>query len=255
MIQLEIFIAVIMISFLATFIGVIIILLDKKWDDVKLHWGIGFAAGLLIGISLLEIIPTAISLSESENIMVFALIGFLTFFILEKFILLHHFDRKEESHIQFSLITFIALCLHAFLDGIIIGLGLEFSELFGLILFMAIIIHKLPLAISVAGILLLNIKKQKATVEMLFFSFMTPLGLIIANNLLSGLQQGIIAMLLALSAGILIYLGATDMLPEITHLNHQKTTHGSLKNSELKSTFWVILGFSLSLIPALLFVE
>ena len=252
MITFEILISVIVVSFLAGFIGVILIIHGKKWDEQKFHWGLGFSAGLLIGISLLEIIPTAISLTESKNIMVFALIGFLTFFILEKFILLHHFDRHEKKNMEISLITFIALSIHAFLDGIIIGLGLEFSEKFGIILFVAIIFHKLPLSISVGSLLLTNIKRKKAVIKMLIFSFMTPIGLIIASNVLTGIQQDNVAILLALSAGILIYLGATDMLPEITHHTHQETEHASLKKAEINSTIWVILGFSISLIPNLL---
>ena len=155
MISFEIWIAVISVSFIVGFMGVILILWNKKLDERNLHWGIGFAAGVLIGIAILEIIPTAISLSDSD-IMIYTLIGFLGFFILEKRILIHHFDRKESetegSPFHFSVITFVAFSFHALLDGFVIGLGLEFSEKFGLIIFIAIVLHKLPLTVSIASV-------------------------------------------------------------------------------------------------------
>ena len=76
MVRPEIVIGVALISFIAGFVGVVLILWNKRWSTRSLHWGIGFGAGLLIGISLLDIIPTAIDLA-TEKAMVFVLLGFV----------------------------------------------------------------------------------------------------------------------------------------------------------------------------------
>ena len=258
MVRPEIVLAVALISFLAGFVGVVLILWNKRWSARSLHWGIGFGAGLLIGISLLEIIPTAIDLA-TEKAMAFVLLGFVVFFLVEKFTLVHHFDRKgDEGYFHFSMATFVALCIHALLDGIVIGLGLHFDEAFGLVIFAAILFHKLPLAVSVASVFLGEIQRRKAVFQMLAFTLATPVGLIAAVVLLRDLPQEVIGAVVGLSAGIFIYLGATDMLPEINHPwhagergeNDQKRPAGRWITWE--PTVWVLIGMIVSYFPHLL---
>ena len=260
MIHPEIVLAVALINFLAGFVGIVMILSNKKWDERNLHWGIGFGAGLLIGLSFLEIIPTAIDLA-TEEAMIFALLGFTGFFLIEKVTLIHHFDRAESGHegpLHFSDTTFIALCLHALLDGVVIGLGLHFDEAFGLVIFVAILFHKMPLAVSVAGVFLSSRKKKKAVMQMLAFALATPVGLVAAVLLLGELPKNIIGNVIALSAGIFIYLGATDMLPEITHPGHghsgksQDNVHAGIGWIAWEPTVWVLIGMLVSFVPHLL---
>ena len=258
MVRPELVLVVALISLLAGFVGVVLILWNKRWSARSLHWGIGFGAGLLIGISLLEIIPTAIDLA-TEKAMVFVLLGFVAFFLVEKFTLVHHFDRTgDERYFHFSTATFVALCLHALLDGIVIGLGLHFNEAFGLVIFVAILFHKLPLAVSVASVFLGNIKKRTAVFQMLVFTLATPVGLVAAVVLLRGLTEEVIGAVVGLSAGVFIYLGATDMLPEINH-----PWHGGAKGESdgsrpagrwitCEPTVWVLIGMIVSYFPHLL---
>lgn len=257
MVRTEIVLAVALISFLAGFVGVVLILWNKRWSERSLHWGIGFGAGLLIGISLLEIIPTAIDLA-AESAMVFVLLGFVGFFLVEKFTLVHHFERLEGTGgFQFSLATFVALCLHALLDGVVIGLGLGFSEAFGIVIFFGILFHKLPLAVSVARVFLGNMKRATAVLRMSIFTLATPVGLILAVVLLRGLPEQVIGAVVALSAGMFIYLGATDMLPEINHAGQggEETESRQRRPSGLwiawEPTLWVLIGMVVSFVPHL----
>ena len=257
MVRTEVVLAVALISFFAGFVGVVLILWNKRWSARSLHWGIGFGAGLLIGISLLEIIPTAIDLA-TEKAMVFVLLGFVGFFLVEKFTLVHHFDRVEDgSRFHFSMATFVALCLHAVLDGIVIGLGLHFNEAFGLVIFLAILFHKLPLAVSVASVFLGHIKRSTAALQMLLFTLATPVGLVAAVVFLRDLPEGVMGAVVGLSAGIFIYLGATDMLPEINHPGHagegaeRAERHPPGRWITWEPTVWVLVGMIVSYFPHL----
>jgi len=178
---------------------------------------------------------------------------------VEKFTLIHHFDRiGDERYFHLSMATFVALCLHALLDGIVIGLGLHFDEAFGLVIFAAILFHKLPLAVSVASVFLGEIQRRKAVFQMLAFTLATPVGLIAAVVLLRDLPQEVIGAVVGLSAGIFIYLGATDMLPEINHPwhagergeNDQKRPAG--RWTAWEPTVWVLIGMIVSYFPHLL---
>jgi len=83
MVRTDLVAAVALINFLAAFAGVLLILWNRTWSPRNLRWGIGFGAGLLIGISMLEIIPTAMDLA-GERAMSFVLLGFVGFFLLAK---------------------------------------------------------------------------------------------------------------------------------------------------------------------------
>jgi zinc transporter ZupT len=258
MVRTEIVLAVALVSFFAGFVGVVLILWNKRWSARSLHWGIGFGAGLLIGISLLEIIPTAIELA-TEKAMIFVLLGFVGFFLVEKFTLVHHFERaREGSPFHFSMATFVALCLHAVLDGVVIGLGLHFNEAFGLVVFLAILFHKLPLSVSVASVFLGHIKRSTAVLQMLIFTLATPVGLVAAVVFLEGLSQEVMGAVVGLSAGIFIYLGATDMLPEINHTGQtgegpdRADKHPAGRWIAWEPTVWVLVGMIVSYFPHLL---
>lgn len=259
MVRFETVLGVALISFLAGFVGVVLILWNKRWSARSLNWGIGFGAGLLIGVSLLEIIPTAIELAPAKA-MVFVLLGFVGFFLVEKVTLVHHFERAQEegSPFRFSTATFVALCLHALLDGIVIGLGLHFSEAFGLVIFLAILFHKLPLAVSVASVFLGNIKRSTAVLQMMLFTLATPVGLVGAVLFLKGLSQEVVGAVVGLSAGIFIYLGATDMLPEINHAAQagegpeKAGRHPAGRWITWEPTVWVLIGMIVSYVPHIL---
>lgn len=258
MVRTEIVLAVALLSFFAGFVGVVLILWNKRWSARSLNWGIGFGAGLLIGISLLEIIPTAIDLA-TEKAMVFVLLGFVGFFLVEKFTLVHHFERlQEESPFHFSMATYVALCLHAVLDGIVIGLGLHFNEAFGLMIFLAILFHKLPLAVSVASFFLGHLKRSTAVFQMLIFTLATPAGLVAAVMFLQDLSEEVMGAVVGLSAGIFIYLGATDMLPGINHTGQgckgsdTAERHPAGRWITWEPTVWVLIGMIVSYLPHLL---
>ena len=259
MVQIEIILLLAFVNFIAGFIGTILIFFNKHWDEQKLHWGLGFSAGLLLAISLLEIIPTAIEMSDSHDIMIYTLIGFLAFFILEQFILIHHFDRHSDHGTQMyaiSLSTLIALCIHAFLDGVVIGLGFEFNNEFGLIIFIGIIFHRLPLAVSLANLFINQENRNNALLKMTFFSIMAPTGLLISYFGLSGLSTEFFATMIAISAGMFIYIGATDMIPELSHSREIKPTKG-IKDliKKWEATFFIILGMLTAILPHLFLEE
>ena len=151
--------------------------------------------------------------------------------------------------------TFAALCMHSVLDGIVIGLGLHFDEVFGLVIFVAILFHKLPLAVSMASVFLGTTEKKKAVLQMLIFALATPVGLIAAVVFLGDLPEAAVGAMVGLSAGIFIYLGATDMLPEINHPRQsceEERLNGKHQMNRWiawEPTIWVLLGMIVSFVP------
>jgi zinc transporter ZupT len=93
---------------------------------------------------------------------------------------------------------------------------------------------------------------------MLIFALSTPVGLIASVLFLGDLPREIIGNVVALSAGIFIYLGATDMLPEISHPGHAQegSPHDPARPPSKwiawEPTIWVLIGMILSFVPHLL---
>ena len=247
MVRTELVLAVALINFLAAFVGVVLILWNRTWSERNLRWGIGFGAGLLIGISMLEIIPTAMDLA-GEHAMIFVLLGFVGFFLMEKITREEPGDCSAAGrHFHFTFASYVALCLHALLDGMV-----------GLVIFAAILFHKLPLAISLAGVFLRSSKKRTAVIQMLIFALATPLGLVAAVLFLRDIPEHVMGAVVALSAGLFLYLGATDMLPEID-LPWPGCEPGNPEGNQppdnwhsWEPVLWVLIGMAVSFIPHLL---
>ena len=260
MVSTELVLGVGLACFLAGFVGVLLILLKIRLSERNLRWGIGFGAGILIGLSFLEILPEAMELAP-HGAMAFVVIGFMGFFIIERFTQIHRFEHMgEKGGFHFSKASFVALCLHAFLDGVVIGMGLHLGETFGMIVFAAILFHKLPLAASVASIFLGKEDRKSAIIQMLIFAGATPVGLAAAYAGLGEVPVRYIGFIMALSAGMFLYLGATDMLPEISHGGHgghDADGHQHRPSAWLswESTLWVFVGILASLLPRLFGIE
>jgi len=258
MVRTEIVLAIALVNFLAAFVGVVLILWNRIWGERNLRWGIGFGAGLLIGISVLEIVPRAVDLA-GEHAMIFVLAGFAAFFLLDKATRPSPQACAHTQHaFHFSTATYLALCLHRLLDGMVIGLGLHLSEAFGLVIFAAILFHELPLAVSLAGLFLRSRERRTAVILMLFFALATPLGLLATVAFFGEIHGKTMGAVLGLSAGLLLYLGATEMLPEIDlpwkgcEPDNPASGHGAGPWLRWEPTFWVLAGMAVSFVPHLL---
>ena len=258
MVRTEIVLAIALVNFLAAFVGVVLILWNRTWGERNLRWGIGFGAGLLIGISVLEIVPRAVDLA-GEHAMIFVLAGFTTFFLLDKTTRPSPESCAHTQHaFHFSTATYLALCLHRLLDGMVIGLGLHLSEAFGLVIFAAILFHELPLVVSLAGVFLRSRERRTAVILMLLFALVTPLGLLVTVAFLGEIPAEAMGAVLGLSAGLLLYLGATEMLPEIDlpwkgcEPGDPPPAHRTSRWSRWEATLWVLAGMAVSFLPHLL---
>ena len=150
----------------ATFLGGFIALRFKS--NLKIL--VAFSAGLLVGVAFFDLLPEAFNLSEARLASFFLAFGFLLYFLLEKFILIHPCSEEHcetERHSKPSGISAIlGLVLHRFLDGLVIALSFKANAELGLLVGFAIIIHSIPDGVNSVTVMLL--KKRNA-----FWKFQT----------------------------------------------------------------------------------
>lgn len=205
------------------------LLKGRLWSQERSHGFLSFAAGTLLAVAFLDLMPEAIEGLEKvrggdviETSLLFILLGFLIFFAIEKFILWHHcHEERCEVHASVSMVL-IGDTLHNFLDGIAIAVAFLVSPAIGLATTIAIFSHEIPQEVADFSILLSSgMKKTRALWYNIFSSLASLVGAITAYFFAVTIENTI-PILIALTAGGFTYIAAADLIPEI-HKEEQRT--------------------------------
>lgn len=187
----------------------------------RLHLLLGFTAGFLLGIVGFELLPGMIAqinehrLSPTES-MVALVAAFLLFHILEKSVLIHHTHEgqyAEHHHPQVGVLSALALVGHSFMDGVGIGLGFQVSHSVGVMVASAVISHDFTDGMNTISVMTAHQNSRRTTLVFLALDAAAPLlGLLVASVI--AFSPRFLALYLGAFAGFLLYIGASDILPE-----------------------------------------
>jgi zinc and cadmium transporter len=205
-------------------IGGIILIKNKKTADGLAIYATPFAAGVLLAAAFIDLLPEAIHDSDASAILTTALLGFLGFFILERFLrIFHHHHEHEAKNKASSSLIIIGDTLHNALDGVAIGAAFLISPSTGIVATLAVALHEIPQEIGDFGLLLKNgMAKKKVIIVNVLSALATTIMAVITFGFGTN-SSGIIPYLLAITAGFFIYIAASDIIPEI----HDSTVNSS----------------------------
>lgn len=206
-----ILISTFLISLIA-FVGALSLAVKRKLLNKILLFLVSLSAGALIGGAFLHLIPEA--LEKSGNIFFYVLTGFILFFLIEKVLHWHHCITKSKIK-TLGYMNLLGDGVHNFIDGLIIAMGFIVNFQLGVITSIAVALHEIPQEIGDFGVLVYGgFKVNKA----LFFNFLSALAAIfggVAGYYLLGYAGSLVVFLLPFAAGGFIYIGASDLIPEI----------------------------------------
>jgi len=136
-----------------------------------------------------------------------------------------HFGEETHSEVMLSRVasysTFAGLCIHAFFDGFTIAVGMQFNFVLGLLIFIAVILHKIPEGLTIASVMIAaRHPRSTALTASVIVGVATFLGAVGAL-LLGGISEQMVGIAFAFSAGIATYVGASDLIPEINHAKNR----------------------------------
>jgi len=212
--------------------GIFSLLLNDRFLNKILIFMISFAAGALIGGAFLHLIPEALKQGENEHIFLFVLLGFILFFVLERYLYWRHCHEEQCEIHAFTYLNLIGDGIHNFIDGLIIGASFFVDIQLGIVTTMAIILHEIPQEIGDFGILVYGgFGKWKA----LYYNFLSAATAIfgtIVGYQYSGRTAHFTEFLLPFAAGGFIYIASCDLIPE---LHKQK----DIKTATLSVTFFL----------------
>ncbi len=209
-------------TFLSTFAGGLTGLKNKD----RMHRFLGYTAGVLLGVVAFDLLPEIFKLLSEQHrdplsAMIALVSGFFIFHIIEKSILIHHSNEDEyeqHKHPHVGIASALALIGHSFLDGVGIGLGFQAGEAVGITVAIAVIAHDFTDGLNTVNLMLLNKNRPRRATMFLIFDALAPV-LGGASTLLFHVSDGVLVIYLGFFAGFLLYIGASEILPE-AHSRH-----------------------------------
>jgi zinc and cadmium transporter len=183
----------------------------RAWSTRTLELLIALAAGFMLSVALADLVPDAI-VRDGERGALFVLAGFLLVHLTQH-ALVGHFHFGEETHAVASHVSTSALAgllLHTLGDGVAIASGFMVSPQLGVLVFGAIFLHKLPEGLAISSLVLAAGGTRAAALGASALLGMAT----IAGVILTGAIGPLAHYGLALSGGITLYVGASNLIPE-----------------------------------------
>lgn len=204
------------INGLLAFAGAFLYLILKNNLNKVLIFLVAFTTGALLGGAFFHFIPEAIKKISLTAVIAISLIGFVSFYSLEKILHWHHcHEEKDECKHSFTYLILCGDSIHNFIDGLIIASSFIISIPIGLLTSFLILVHELPQEIGDFGLLVYGgFSEGKA----LFYNFLSQstalLGGILGFYFLS-FSEELAVFLLPFTAGGFIYIAVMDLIPEV----------------------------------------
>jgi len=202
-----------------SFVGIFLIYVREQDIKKVVFILVSFAVGTLLGDAFFHLVPELYIENQRPLITsIYILLGIFLFFCLEHFFHWHHYHHGIEEHhaAHPSAYTNIAAdALHNLVDGLIIGAAFLVSAPLGLATALAVVFHEIPQELGDFGILVnAGFSKGKALLFNFFSATFAIIGGIAAIYIGSAFES-FAPILIAITAGGLIYLALTDLMPQL----------------------------------------
>jgi len=171
---------------------------------------LAFGAGFMLAVAMLGVLPEV--LRQSPGGAIYVLAGYLAVHLAQH-VLTPHFHFGEETHrvsAAAGISALLGLTLHTFFDGVAIASGFLVSGRLGVLLFLAVLLHKLPEGVTIASVMVAGGQgRQRAIGAAAVLGVATVLGVLLTEQVAPLAQHG-----LAISAGVTLYVAASNLVPE-----------------------------------------
>jgi ZIP family zinc transporter/zinc and cadmium transporter len=192
-----------------------LVLVRARGVERYLRYFVALGAGFLMATAVIEMAPESLKLSPRLGpILIMA--GYCVVHLLEHTINAHFHFGEETHHGEFvsrhtGNSVMAGLSVHALFDGVAIGSGFVVSAGLGMLIFLAILLHKAPEGFTMASVMLASGRSRTAA----FYSAVLLAAATLAGVLVIELAPALLPYGLPISAGVALYVAATDLVPEV----------------------------------------
>jgi ZIP family zinc transporter/zinc and cadmium transporter len=195
----------------ANVLGAVTVVARVRWGVRTLDAMLSFAAGFLISVSIVDLFPD--SIVAAGPVAPAVVLGGYLLVHLTQHTIGRHFHFGEETHAVSEVVSMsalIGLLMHTFVDGVAVASGFRVSTGLGALVFVAVLLHKFPEGLAISSLFLAaGAGRGKAILAALVLGVMTVIGLAVTDQWSVLQTYG-----LALSAGVTLYVGASNLVPE-----------------------------------------
>lgn len=198
-----------------------------------INQALGFTAGVILGLVAFDLLPEIFNTVGSADWvatwpMVALVTGFLLFHVIERLILFHYEGETTygpHAHPYVGLASAIALAGHSFVDGLAIGLAFQINSSVGAAVAVAVISHRFADGFNTTNVMLYHQNQPRRARQMLLLASLMPIaGALVAQ--LFELSPKALAIYLGFFAGFLLYIGASQILPQAHSKGSSRQTIG-----------------------------
>lgn len=198
---------------LVTSLGIYAVRRFAGWGHRHTAYFMCFAAGVLIAGSFLHIIPESFALSAHAP--AWTLVGFFGLHVLNRLATALTHEKSEGRDYGLGMVPMVGIGMHSFIDGMIYSITFTASVFTGLLAAVGMVLHELPEGV-ITYLLLVKAGFSESRSTLLAFAsaaVTTPLGVLVSYPFIESLHGEALGALLSASAGGLMYVGATHLLP------------------------------------------
>jgi zinc and cadmium transporter len=191
------------------------IIVQKNWERSYLKYFVALGAGFMLATAIVEVYPASLEI-QGKTAPFWVLIGYLIIHFFEHTVTPHFHFGEETHHAEFAhnhtgYSVLLGLIIHTFFDGIAIAAGFIVSNWLGWVVFLAIFLHKIPEGFTVASVMLAGGQSRRvAWGASALLGAATLAGVLTMAVFRHQVDYG-----LPLSAGVTIYVAASDLMPEV----------------------------------------
>jgi ZIP family zinc transporter len=205
-----------LIAGLSTIIGYFIIYLKKDKNKI-IKYSLAFSSGVMLSVSLFDLIPESIFLTKKISLFVF--VGLILAYLINQAL------PNEESLYKVGIFSMITIILHNIPEGIATFISAKSNISLGLFITLAITMHNIPEGISIAVPVYYSTKNKKEAFIKTFISGISePFGAIIAYLFFPKINNNVLGNIFSLIAGLMIYISIFELLPNALKYNEKKKT-------------------------------
>jgi zinc and cadmium transporter len=195
----------------ANLLGALAVTSRTRWSVRALDAMLAFAAGFMIAVGLIDLLPEALA-RGGRGAAVVALCGYLAVHVTQHVIGTHFHFGEETHHVSgaVSVAALVGLLLHTFVDGVAVASGFEVGGAVGALVFVAVILHKVPEGLAISSLFLAAGQgRRRALLAAAALGVATIAGALLTEYVAALREHG-----LALAAGVTLYVGMSNLVPE-----------------------------------------
>lgn len=178
---------------------------------------IALGAGVRIGAAFFDLAPeSARELGSLDSAMLWAGVGFLAFYMLERLTLLHvghEHGQVLDRHEHVGILGAGGMSVHSFLDGVAIGAAFHAGAEIGLLVALVVVLHDFSDGIGTVSVLVANSASRQTAIRWLLVDAAAPMLGALATFALT-LDSSVLGALLGIFVGFFLYVGGAELLPE-----------------------------------------